>query len=42
MAGDDWGGHLGSEEQAGKDVASTYVLCPCFAPGPCFGRVGGI
>jgi len=42
VAGDDWSGRLGSEEQAGKDVASTYVLHPRFAPGPCFGRVGEI
>jgi len=42
VAEGDWSGCLGSEEQAGKDVASTYVLCPHFAPGPCFGRVGEI
>ena len=42
MAGDDWSGRLGLEEQAGKDVASTYVLCPRFALDPCFGCVGGI
>ena len=42
MAEGDWSGRLGSEEQAGKDVASTYVLHPRFAPGPCFGCVGGI
>jgi len=42
VAEGDWSGRLGSEEQAGKDVASTYVLRPCFALGPCFGRVGGI
>jgi len=42
VVGDDWSGRLGSEEQAGKDVASTYVLRPRFAPGPCFGCVGEI
>jgi len=26
----------------GKDMASTYVLRPRFALGPCFGRVGEI
>jgi len=39
VAEGDWSGCLGLEEQADKDVASTYVLCPCFAPGSCFGHV---
>jgi len=42
VAGDDWSGRLESEERAGKDVASTYVLCPRFVLGPCFRRVGEI